>query len=263
MPSRKPGIHPPRPPPPARPSPLPAARATQAAPRREFSQVGTASQRAGPRMDVKDRQPRPGGTGNPLPPPPPAAAGTAASGLDTLLDALAPAMVTERRPIVRLAPGREPAVAAERLLVSRSKLAAALGSAAGDDENLLRHASDRVAARLPGSGLLSGSRGMANGAPAGSSAPATPAPAGPGAATRADRRAAAGRPGGRRRSAGGTPRRIGRARMAARYRRPPRGGAAPRGALGASGRCCCCSAGRQHLRGNGMRGAAWTCIPWC
>jgi len=108
-------------------------------------------------MDVKDRQPRPGGPGNPLPPPPPAAAGTAASGLDTLLDALAPAMVTERRPIVRLAPGREPAVAAERLLVSRSKLAAALGSAAGNDENLLRHASDRVAARLPGSGLLSGS----------------------------------------------------------------------------------------------------------
>ena len=116
-------------------------------------------------MDVKDRRPCPGGTGNPLPPPPPAAAGTAASGLDTLLDALAPAMVTERRPVVRLAPGREPAVAAERLLVSRSKLAAALGSAAGDDEDLLRHASDRVAARLPGSGLLSGSRGMASGAP--------------------------------------------------------------------------------------------------
>jgi hypothetical protein len=109
-------------------------------------------------MDVKDRQPCPGGTGNPLPPPPPAATGTAAaSGLDTLLDRLAPATVTERRPVIRLAPGREPTVAAERLIVSRSKLAAVLGSAAGEDEDLLRHASDRVAARLPGSGLLSGS----------------------------------------------------------------------------------------------------------
>src|SRR5688500_4798006 len=112
MPSRKPGIHPPRPPPPARPSPLSTGRANGAAPRRELSQVGTVSQRAGPRMDVKDRQPCPGGTGNPLPPPPAATGTAAASGLDTLLDALAPATVTDRRAVIRLAPGREPTVAA-------------------------------------------------------------------------------------------------------------------------------------------------------
>jgi hypothetical protein len=81
------------------------------------------------------------------------------AGLDALLDALAPANVVERRSVVRLAPGREPAVAAERLIVSRTKLAAALGPAAGDDEDLLRHASDRVVARLPGSGLASGTAG--------------------------------------------------------------------------------------------------------
>lgn len=105
-------------------------------------------------MDVKDGRPCPGGTGEA--PPPPAAA--AAVGLDALLDALPLAAVVERRPVVRLAPGRGPAAAAaaERFVVSRNRLAAELGPAAGGDEDLLRHAADRVAARLlPGSVLRS------------------------------------------------------------------------------------------------------------
>ena len=103
-------------------------------------------------MDVKDRRPCPLGAGETPPSPPPAAG---AAGLDALLDALAPAAaVVERRPVARLAPGREPAVAAERFVVSRSRLAARLGPAVGGDEDLLRHAADRVAARLlPGSVL--------------------------------------------------------------------------------------------------------------
>ncbi len=97
-------------------------------------------------MDVKDRRPCPGGTGEPLPSPAPAAA---AAGLDALLDALPFAAAVERRPVARLAPGRGPAVAADRFVVSRGRLAAALGPAAEGDEDLLRHAADRVAARLP------------------------------------------------------------------------------------------------------------------
>ncbi len=87
----------------------------------------------------------PHGTGE-APPPPPAAA---VAGLDALLDALPPEAVAERRPVARLAPGRGPAVAADRFVVSRGRLAAALGPAAEGDEDLLRHAADRVAARLP------------------------------------------------------------------------------------------------------------------
>ena len=100
-------------------------------------------------MAVKDRRPCPRGTGD-APPPTPAAAG-----LDALLDALPVADVVERRPVFRVAPGRGAMVAAERLVVSRRKLAAALGPV-GEDEDLLRHAADRTAARLPGSALLSG-----------------------------------------------------------------------------------------------------------
>ena len=75
-------------------------------------------------MDVKDRRPCPGGAGEP---PPPAAA------LDALLDALPFAAAVERRPVVRLAPGRGPAVAAERFVVPRNRLAAELGPAAEGD----------------------------------------------------------------------------------------------------------------------------------
>lgn len=96
-------------------------------------------------MDENDRRPWPGGTGVL---PRPASAGHEAGALDARLAALPPASVVERRPIVRLAPGGEVTVAAERLVVSQSKLAAAL---AANDDDLLRHAADRVAARLAGS----------------------------------------------------------------------------------------------------------------
>ena len=100
-------------------------------------------------MAVKDRRPCLRGTGGGTPSP-------AAAGLDALLDALPPAAVVERHPVARLAPGREPAVAAERFVVSRSRLAAELGSAVERDEDLLSHAADRVAARLPGSARAAG-----------------------------------------------------------------------------------------------------------
>jgi hypothetical protein len=107
-------------------------------------------------MDVKVRRPCPGGTGNPAPIPRPPAPAAAATALDALLEALSPASVVERRPVLRLTPGHAPSAAAERLTVSRSKLAAALGSALGDDPDLLRHAADRVAARLSGAAFGSG-----------------------------------------------------------------------------------------------------------
>jgi hypothetical protein len=94
----------------------------------------------------------------------PAAPPAAMGGLDALLDALPPAAVAERRPVVRLAPNREPAVAAERFAVSRAKLEAELGPAAEDDEDLLRHAADRVAARLPAA-VLSAAGGVPARAP--------------------------------------------------------------------------------------------------
>ncbi len=101
-------------------------------------------------MDVKGNDPSPPRTADAAPPPPPPAAGQAAAGLDAALDALAPAGVVERRPVLRLAPGRAPVVAAERLVVSQRKLATELGPAIEGDEDLLRHAADRVAARLFG-----------------------------------------------------------------------------------------------------------------
>lgn len=87
-----------------------------------------------------------------LRPPPPRGTGDAVvtpgvAGLDALLDALPLAGAVERRPILRLAPGRDPAVAAERVVVSRRALATALG-AAGEDGDLLRHAEDRIAERF-------------------------------------------------------------------------------------------------------------------
>jgi hypothetical protein len=88
--------------------------------------------------------------------------------LEGLLDALPPASVVQRRPVVRLGRGRrEATVAAERLAVSRTRLAAALGPALGEDEDLLRHAADRIAARLPAAVLRSGTAGSpAEGVPA-------------------------------------------------------------------------------------------------
>lgn len=72
----------------------------------------------------------------------------AAAGLDARLGALPLSAVVERHPVLRLAPGREPVVAAERLLVSWRALAAELGIAAKGDVDLLRHAVDRIAERL-------------------------------------------------------------------------------------------------------------------
>ena len=111
-------------------------------------------------MDVKDRRPCPQGTGG--------APSPSTAGLDALLDGLPPAAVAERRPVVRLAPGREPAVAAERFVVSRRKLAAELGAAVEDDEDLLRHAADGIAARLAGVVFSPGAAGApaADGVPA-------------------------------------------------------------------------------------------------
>lgn len=112
-------------------------------------------------MAAKDH--RPCSAGSTAAPPP-----AAAAGLNELLDALPVEALLERRPVARLAPGRAPAVAAERLAVARRALAAALGPAGGD-EDLLRHAEDRVAARLPGAFLA------APGGAAGQFAAAVPA----------------------------------------------------------------------------------------
>ncbi|GAA0573428.1 hypothetical protein GCM10009416_10110 [Craurococcus roseus] len=73
-----------------------------------------------------------------------------------MLDALPLAGVLERRPVFRLAPGRDPVVAAERVVVSRRALADALGAAAAADDDLLRHAGDRIAERFCGRALHNG-----------------------------------------------------------------------------------------------------------
>jgi hypothetical protein len=91
-------------------------------------------------MVAKDRRPWPHGTGDAPSPP---------VGLDELVQQMPPADLAERRPVLRLAPGRGSAVAAERLLVPERTLAAVLGSF-GEDADLRRHAADRIAARLPG-----------------------------------------------------------------------------------------------------------------
>jgi hypothetical protein len=91
-------------------------------------------------MVAKDRRPWPHGTGDAQSPP---------AGLDALLHGMPLAGLAERRPVLRLAPGRAPAVAAERLLVPERTLAAVLGSL-GEDADLWHHAADRIAARLPG-----------------------------------------------------------------------------------------------------------------
>jgi hypothetical protein len=80
---------------------------------------------------------------------------------------------------VRLAPGRGPAVAAERLVVSRGRLAAELGPAVEGDEDLLRHAADRIAARLPGHVHAPGSSPDAAGGVPGRAPVLLPLPLGP------------------------------------------------------------------------------------
>ncbi len=92
-------------------------------------------------MDVKEKRPCSREAGD----DPPSAA---ASGPDARLNALPLSAVVERHPVLRFAPGGEPAVAAERLVVSWRALAAELGVAATGDVDLLRHAVDRVAERL-------------------------------------------------------------------------------------------------------------------
>lgn len=92
-------------------------------------------------MAVKEDRPHPSRPGN-------APSPAAAAGLDARVDALPLPAVVERHPVLRLAPGREPAVAAERLVVSWRALAAELGVPADGDVDLLRHAVDRVAERL-------------------------------------------------------------------------------------------------------------------
>lgn len=101
-------------------------------------------------MALKESQPWHHETGGV---PSAAAAEQAAAGLDARLDALPLSAVVERHPVLRLAPGREPAVAAERLVVSWRALAAGLGIAAKGDVDLLRHAVDRIAERLFGRSL--------------------------------------------------------------------------------------------------------------
>lgn len=98
-------------------------------------------------MALKEGQPCSRETGDA---PPTAAAEQAAAGLHARLEALPLSAVVERHPVLRLAPGREPVVAAERLVVSWRVLAARLGIAAKGDEDLLRHAVDRIAERLFG-----------------------------------------------------------------------------------------------------------------
>lgn len=87
--------------------------------------------------------------------PPPAHQGPFAqapglAGLDALLEAVPIGRLLRRWAVLRHAPGRPPAVAARHVAVSRTALAMALGPLAPDPD-LLRHAADRIAARLPGS----------------------------------------------------------------------------------------------------------------
>ncbi|MBD0271518.1 MAG: hypothetical protein ICV73_06270 [Acetobacteraceae bacterium] len=91
-------------------------------------------------MDVKNSRLPPARRSEDDTAPPPA-------GLDGLLDGLPLAGFLERRPVLRLAPGRDLAVAAERVVVSRRALAAALGDVGGDGD-LIRHAEDRIAERF-------------------------------------------------------------------------------------------------------------------
>lgn len=98
-------------------------------------------------MHVKENRARPGDAG---------AACPSSAGTDASLEALPLASVVERHPVLRLARGREPVVAAERLVVSWRAVAAALGVAATGDVDLLRHAVDRIAERLFGSAVGGG-----------------------------------------------------------------------------------------------------------
>ncbi len=75
---------------------------------------------------------------SPLPP---------AGGLEAALARLDPPWVVRRETVLRLAPGRAPAVAMRRLAIAETQLASRLG-AAGQDGDLLRHACDRLAAGL-------------------------------------------------------------------------------------------------------------------
>jgi len=86
-------------------------------------------------------------------PPVPDLTAPALPGLEAMLEALPLDRVLRRRAILHHTPGAPPLLAARRLLLSRSALAAGLGPLAGDAD-LLRHAEDRLAAslatRLPG-----------------------------------------------------------------------------------------------------------------
>ncbi|WP_149538953.1 hypothetical protein [Siccirubricoccus phaeus] len=88
-----------------------------------------------------------------VPPQPPAAPAAlpGLAGLDALLGRLAPEKLLRSRKLQRPQPGRgggaAPSMAGLRLRLSRPALAAALGRP-GADPDLLRHAEDRLAARL-------------------------------------------------------------------------------------------------------------------
>jgi hypothetical protein len=102
-------------------------------------------------MAVKDLRPcSPGSGSDHHLPRESAAAATGVGGPEAPLEAPPVAGVVARRPVLRLLPSRLPGLAAERLVVSRRSLAAALGGATAGDEDLRRHAEDRIAARLPG-----------------------------------------------------------------------------------------------------------------
>ncbi len=79
----------------------------------------------------------------------PAAPAPGPAGLDALLDALPLHRVVRRQAILWHAAGAAPALAARRLVVCRAALRAVLGALAPDPD-LLRHAEDRIAARLSG-----------------------------------------------------------------------------------------------------------------
>lgn len=79
-------------------------------------------------------------------------AGGAPPSLDALLDGLGPDApeahgVWFRRAVIRLAPGRPPALAWRRLALSRRGLAACLGPALGEDPDLLDHAAEVLVQR--------------------------------------------------------------------------------------------------------------------
>jgi len=74
-------------------------------------------------MDVKEKRSCPRETGS-------APSPATEAGMEARLDALPLSAVVERHPVLRLAPGREPAVAAGGLVVSWRAPAAGVGSAA-------------------------------------------------------------------------------------------------------------------------------------